>query len=341
MISIPDKVKVGFQKRGNALTNMLGFVVEQDKKGWKQSVAWERWRNHEIEPLIMDNIPKTGYVINKSLTHQPFSSFGNPRTKVRVHCPDGFEIEISTENLIEILEVSNISKKLIDSECVLGWFGREIWLIPIDTEIYRQYLKVKQEKEEKELLKNSVKKVSEKKVKTQDDLDLMAKRKVNKENLQIGDFVSLKETNLRASENHFVYIGKRKVVTEKFIKKLSINSLIDNILIEDVPEVHVFANVAKITLKQIMDADFQTGRNSNGYYYDENSCLVFDDKKIAYETLSKRFSNDQQEAFKLKVENCFESNQNKKLSLSKSNKWGYNGVFQEKLKVFLIKLNLL
>lgn len=337
MISIPDKVKVGFQKRNNALTNMLGFVVEQDKKGWKQSVAWERWRDHEIAPLIMDNVPKSGYIINKSLTHKPFSSFGNPRTKVRVHSPDGFEIEISTENLVEILEVSNISKKFIDSECVLGWFGREIWLIPTETEIYRNYLKKKKEQEEKELLK----KTPVKKVKAQEDIEISEKRKLNKESLQIGDFVSLKETTLRPADNHFIYVGRRQIVTEKFIKRLSVNSISKNVLVENIPEVPVFVNIANLTLKQIMDCDFKEVNNSS-YYYDnyDNSCLVFDDKKIAYETLNKRFSSQQQQEFKVKVEKLFENNAHQIFVLKKYDNWHYNSDLENRLKNIFNKIKI-
>lgn len=291
MLIIPDNVKVGFQKRRDALTDVLGFVTYPDKKGWKQSIAWERWRNSEIEPLMMDNTPKRGYVINKSLKHHPFSSFGQVRTKVRVHCPDGFEIEISTENLIEILEVADISKKYINCDCVLGWFGNEIWLIPIETKIYKDYLKDKEDEAKKKAFEEA-NKANKVKKNNKTDAETLALRKENKKSLKVGD-VFFVEPNY-VGKQEYLYVGKYKMIDKSFIKGLTYKDVVKTSLVKDIPECDIFMNITRVKKMEIL-----SGHINTSHMWAE--ALIFNSNKVLFETKREIFTKVEMEAFKDKV----------------------------------------
>ena len=63
---IPDKIKVGYQKREGTYTGKLAYVIYYDEKGkLRKEASWNSWRKHDIEPQEFDNIPTEGFVLNK------------------------------------------------------------------------------------------------------------------------------------------------------------------------------------------------------------------------------------------------------------------------------------
>lgn len=67
-LNIPDKIKVGFQERGDTYTGKLSYVTYINKKGkLAKEISWEGWRDKEITPLELDNVPTEGFVLNKKL----------------------------------------------------------------------------------------------------------------------------------------------------------------------------------------------------------------------------------------------------------------------------------
>lgn len=212
---IPQNIKIGYQQRTDALTGLLAYLIPEDEKGkYNQMLSWQRWRNHELGDAVIDNKPRNGYIINVSKTHVPFSSFGQERTKVRVHSPEGYEFEISVENLIEILEVSDISKKYINAECVFAWQNKQIWLIPINTKIYENYVKAQQEKMENSHLKKAVttKSVAEKLAEK--------KRKEIEKNLNVGDVIGATFGNRK-----YMYVGKVKTYLKGKLARVKIEDI--------------------------------------------------------------------------------------------------------------------
>ena len=56
---------------------------------------------------------------------------------MRVYDQREFEFEISIDNLVGILMYSDISKRDIVEECVLAWAGKDLVLLPVNSEEYR------------------------------------------------------------------------------------------------------------------------------------------------------------------------------------------------------------
>lgn len=135
---IPQKLKVGFQKRSDTFTGQLAYVIYYDEKNkLRKEKSWEGWRDDSIEPLELDNNPRNGYLFNKGV-ERSHEWFGSGRSMIRVHDPRDFEFEISVDNLIGILMHSDVSKRDIVEECVFAWWGTDLILLPTNSEEYQQ-----------------------------------------------------------------------------------------------------------------------------------------------------------------------------------------------------------
>jgi len=142
-LTIPKKIKVGFQNREGTFTGRLAFVVYIDHKGkLRQERSWEGWRDKKIEPAEFDNEPTTGFVLNKKVGDYS-SRWGGRRAWIRIYDPRGFEFEISVENLLFVLEhTSAIQGKGLEGEFVLAWGGSgsnsKVMLLPTCSEDYKE-----------------------------------------------------------------------------------------------------------------------------------------------------------------------------------------------------------
>lgn len=145
-LTIPEKIKVGFQNRQGTYTGKLAFVVYVDHKGkLRQERSWENWRDRSIEPMEFDNEPTTGFVLNKKVGDYS-SRWGGRRAWIRIYDPRGFEFEISVENLLFVLEhTSAIQGKGLEGEFVLAWGGSgsnsKVMLLPTNSEDYKESVK--------------------------------------------------------------------------------------------------------------------------------------------------------------------------------------------------------
>lgn len=131
---IPKKITVGFQKRSDTYTGKLGFVTYTDDKGvFRQENSWNGWRDKKIAPIEVDNVPSR-FVFNKDVSR---SGHWSDVTKVRIYDTRDFEFEIDVSNMMYILMHSDISKRDIIEECVFAWSGKNLTLIPVNSEEYR------------------------------------------------------------------------------------------------------------------------------------------------------------------------------------------------------------
>ena len=65
---IPEKIKVGFQKRGDTYTGNLAYVIYYDQKGkLRKETSWESWRDKKIQSEEFTNEPTEGFVLNKGV----------------------------------------------------------------------------------------------------------------------------------------------------------------------------------------------------------------------------------------------------------------------------------
>lgn len=135
---IPKKIHVGFQSRRDTYTGKLAYLVCEDEKGKiRKEYSWNSWKNDSIQTLTLDNTPGR-FVLNKGIQRNGY--FGSGRSVIRVYDSRDFEFEISVDNLIGILMHSDVSKRDIEEECVFSWSGKDLVLLPINSEEYRQSL---------------------------------------------------------------------------------------------------------------------------------------------------------------------------------------------------------
>lgn len=138
-IFVPKTINVGYQNRNGTYTGKLAYVVYTDNKGkLRKEASWNSWRDHNIEPNAFDNVPTSGFVLNKKVGDY-VSDWNHRQAYCRVYDPRDFEFEITIENLLYILENANsIKGKGLEGEFVYGWDGKDLILIPVESPDYKQ-----------------------------------------------------------------------------------------------------------------------------------------------------------------------------------------------------------
>lgn len=147
-LNIPMNLKVGFQSRKDTYSGKLAYVTYLDKKGKiAKHLSWEGWRSKEMDVEEYENKPTEGFVLNKRVGGYK-SGWNFRQTKCRVYDPRGFEVEISMENLLFILQECTSTKgKGLEGAFVYAWQGPELILLPVDTEDYRASMQLIEKKE--------------------------------------------------------------------------------------------------------------------------------------------------------------------------------------------------
>jgi hypothetical protein len=139
---IPKQIKVGFQNRTDTYSGKLGYVIYRDTTGTlRKAKSWEGWRSKDIDPQDFDNTPTEGFVLNRDVggKRHSWSSWDMRMEKVRVFDPRGFEIEISIPNLLFLLqECTSIKGKGLEGELVYSWDGKELVLLPVSSQEYKE-----------------------------------------------------------------------------------------------------------------------------------------------------------------------------------------------------------
>lgn len=144
-LRIPEKVYVKFQRRARGDEELLlGFMTpydEDDPKFKDKKYTVDRWSNHRGEKSFLDkqawvgyNEPMEGFEILHTVNRHRTSN------KVwRIQDPRGFELEISSWNLSQMLGNVTIINGVIQNECV--WCRNsngDNWLIPTDCDAYTE-----------------------------------------------------------------------------------------------------------------------------------------------------------------------------------------------------------
>lgn len=148
---IPKKLVVGFNNRTDTYTGKIGYVIYYDAMNkLRKETSWNSWRDKTIEPLHIDNEPIEGFVLNKRVGGERWSK---RMTFARIFDPRGFEIEISIDNLLYILNWCSTDKKEIKGKLVYSYYGTELVLLPVNSTDYIE----SNEMSEKMFTKNSFK----------------------------------------------------------------------------------------------------------------------------------------------------------------------------------------
>jgi hypothetical protein len=153
---IPSKIKIGFQKRSDTFTGKLAYVIYFDEKGvLRKEGSWKSWCDDSIPSIELDNNPRNGYIFNKGVQRNGY--WGSGRSVIRVYDPRDFEFEVSIDNLIGLLMHSDVSKRDIVENCVFAWSGKDLVLLPTNSQEYIDSLAYTKKQSEKISTKELVK----------------------------------------------------------------------------------------------------------------------------------------------------------------------------------------
>lgn len=156
ILTIPDKIKVGFDYRDDTYNGKLAYIIYYDNKGvLRKQTSWDNWRDESITAEDYQNEPIEGFVLNKQVGGHK-SGWNFRQSYSRVYDPRGFEFEITMENLLFILQERDCYKgKGLEGEFVYAWSGKDLVLLPTSCDDYK----------ESKIVKNNTKKISLKDIK--------------------------------------------------------------------------------------------------------------------------------------------------------------------------------
>lgn len=141
MLSIPEKIRVGYERRSDTYSGKLGYVIYYRGKKLAKEQSWNNWIDKTLGYNDYDNVPTEGFVLNRSAGGYA-TGWNHRRTYIRVYDPRGFEIEISTENLLFILENCDCLKgKGLEGKFVYSWDGKDLVLLPCNSVDYQDNMK--------------------------------------------------------------------------------------------------------------------------------------------------------------------------------------------------------
>ena len=147
---IPKKIRVGYQKRRDTYTGKLGYIIYYDKTNKiRKEKSWESWRDKNIDAQEFENIPTSGFVLNKKVGDEKYG--WNPRQAwTRIYDPRGFEFEIDINNLLFILEnCSSEPGKALGGEFVYSYNRDKLVLLPVCSKEYQSSQEFSDLKEKK------------------------------------------------------------------------------------------------------------------------------------------------------------------------------------------------
>jgi hypothetical protein len=142
-ILIPTKHYVGMVRRTyNEIP--LGFITPwgEDAASKKRMDTVDSWVNNQrgrsdvitIEPQTIDNVPLSGFRLTKNIRNSGYGGYD----KWRIEDPRGFELEITSGNIAQILSVGMVDKGEIIDQCVWAREGANNVLLSVATDEYKQ-----------------------------------------------------------------------------------------------------------------------------------------------------------------------------------------------------------
>lgn len=144
-INIPEKHYCGMQTRSNE-SIPLGFITPYgtNSAAQKRMSTVDKWASNyaakkTLPSQILDNVPISGFKLSDTIKR--VSSWGSGNVIWRIDDPRGFELEITNNNLMQIMLCASIIDTEIMCPCVWGREGANNILIPIDSPLYKNAIK--------------------------------------------------------------------------------------------------------------------------------------------------------------------------------------------------------
>lgn len=119
--------------------NAAGKKRRDSVRQWLNGYYWVPEQNKvekNTETRIVDNKPKTGFKVVAFADR-----YSTSNKLARIFDPDGFELEISIANLIDLMLFTTIEYGEIKSELIWARDGANNWLLPTDTDMFRRALR--------------------------------------------------------------------------------------------------------------------------------------------------------------------------------------------------------
>lgn len=148
-MKIFKKNYVGIDKTREDITDApLAFLTpyEDNAAGKKRRDSVDNWLyswyqrdedkdKDKKEAIVVDNIPQSGFKVVDVAERWTTSN-----KMARIVDPNGYELEISIANLVDLMLYGLIDKGEIMTECVWGREGPNNRLIPVDSDLYKNAL---------------------------------------------------------------------------------------------------------------------------------------------------------------------------------------------------------
>lgn len=130
---IPEMMFTGYQLRGSD-DHKLSFMTpySEDKAFEKRLDTVRRWCNQGVKPELIKNEPCSGFKIDNNVRR-----YRTDNVVWELTHPKGFNFQISSENLCEILLNSEILNGEIQQQLVFVRIGSENYLTSTSSEIYK------------------------------------------------------------------------------------------------------------------------------------------------------------------------------------------------------------
>lgn len=136
---IPKVLKIRTQTEKTPENIPLSYITYIDETGkLRKETSWKNWGKFLLDDS--DNLPKTGFRLEKDVKRSK-DWFGTGRTLFRIVHPLGITFEISSNNFSEIVLHCDLEKGEIKEPCVLAWDGKDLALIPTNTDEYLEHVK--------------------------------------------------------------------------------------------------------------------------------------------------------------------------------------------------------
>jgi hypothetical protein len=138
----PDKLVVGYNKRSDTYTDLLAFVTYQEDKKLAREKTFLGWIDKERGTTEYDNEPRSGFALNGNVGGVGSGYYNDRTEKFRVLDPNGFEVEITSENLLMLLHDVGCKKGgEFAAKLVYAWDKSRLTLVPEGTAIYDEMMR--------------------------------------------------------------------------------------------------------------------------------------------------------------------------------------------------------
>lgn len=138
LFTIPKTITAGYQGRKDTYSGRLAYIIYTDDKGvLRKEKSWNSWRDKQIPTTINDNIPHSGFFINK-----PVGGYVNHwmrQSYIRMYdSVFDLEFEITLPNLNYILNNCSWNPENgLDGDFIYAWYGTDLWVLPACSKAYK------------------------------------------------------------------------------------------------------------------------------------------------------------------------------------------------------------